>query len=283
MVSASIPSLNPLVLSASRSTDIPACRLAWFLDALRQNGCFWRNPFNGKQSWVSFSSARVIVFWSKNFTPLLPHLNLVEKHGLSPFFHYTINDYAAEGFEPNLPPLEVRLAVFRDLSTRYGPERVVWRFDPLLLASQLSVDTLLSRVVSLGDRLHPYTAKLVFSFADLASYARAARRCTAAHAGIREFQQDEMVAFAQALAPHLTRWRITGSTCCEAADLQSYGIRHNACIDAQTFLRLGLLTCAEAQAISKKDKGQRRGCGCTLSKDIGTYGTCTQNCIYCYA
>ena len=55
--------VSPLVLSASRATDVPACRLAWFLEALRAGGCAWRNPFNGAQTWVSFAAARVIVFW----------------------------------------------------------------------------------------------------------------------------------------------------------------------------------------------------------------------------
>lgn len=275
--------VSPLVLSASRATDVPACRLAWFLEALRQGGCVWRNPFNGSQTWVSFDAARVVVFWSKHVAPLLPHLPLVEARGLAPFFHLTVNDYEAEGFEPGLPPLERRLEAFRELSARYGRERVVWRFDPLLLSERLAPGALLQRVVALGERLHPFTARLVFSFADLAAYPRAARRCAAARAGIREFLPEERRAFAQALAPHLARWGLAAATCCEADDLLPYGIRHSACIDAQTFLRLGLLTPEQAKSVSTKDRGQRRDCRCTLSKDIGAYRTCSQGCVYCYA
>lgn len=283
MPAAPVKSVSPLVLSASRATDVPACRMDWFLEALRQGGCAWRNPFNGTRTWVSFDAARVIVFWSKNFALLLPHLPRVEECGLAPFFHFTVNDYEAEGFEPHLPPLERRIETFRELSVRYGRARVVWRFDPLLLSDGLTLEALLERVVSLGDRLHPFTAKLVFSFVDIAAYPRVARRCAAAHASIREFQPEERLAFAQALAPHLSRWGIESATCCEADDFSSFGIRHNTCVDAQTFLRLGLLTPEEAQSVAKKDKGQRRDCRCTLSKDIGAYRTCTQGCVYCYA
>ena len=275
--------VSPLILSASRATDIPACRVPWLLDALRQGGCVWRNPFNGTDTWVSFADARVIVFWSKNFAPLLPHLPLMEQHGLAPFFHFTVNDYEAEGFEPGLPPLETRIATFREISERYGRERVVWRFDPLLISRSTPVEELLRRVTALGERLHPHAAKLVFSFADLRAYSRAARRCAAVNASIREFEPEEMTAFAEGLAPQLARWGIEAATCCETIDLSPFGIRHNACIDAQAFLRLGLLTHEEANAVAKKDRGQRRHCGCTLSKDIGAYGTCSHGCIYCYA
>lgn len=273
----------PLVLSASRATDIPACRVAWLLDALRQGGCLWRNPFNGRETWVSFERARVIVFWSKNPAPLLPHLDRVERLGLAPFFQFTVNDYEAERFEPGLPPLDRRVQTFLELAARYGRARAVWRFDPLLVSRATPPEELLRRVIALGERLHPYAAKLVFSFADIAAYARVARRCAAAGDGIREFTPDEMAAFAKGLAPHLARWGLAAATCCEAADLSPYGIGHNACIDAQVFLRLGLLTDEEARAVAAKDKGQRRACGCTLSKDIGAYRTCTHGCIYCYA
>ena len=276
-------SVSPLILSASRATDIPACRVPWLLDALRQGGCSWRNPFNGKDTWVSFADALVIVFWSKNFTPLLPHLPFVEQHGLAPYFHFTVNDYEAEGFESGLPPLEARIATFKELAERYGRDRVVWRFDPLLLSRTTPLEELLRRMTALGDSLHPYTSKLVFSFADLHAYARAARRCTAANAEIREFESEEMTAFAQGLAPQLARWNIEAATCCETIDLSPFGISHNACIDAQTFLKLGLLTPSEAQSVTGKDRGQRRHCGCSRSKDIGAYGTCSHGCIYCYA
>lgn len=275
--------VQPLVLSASRATDIPSSRLEWFLGAVREGGCEWRNPFNGERTWVSFARARVVVLWSKNFAPLLPHLPELEARGLAPVFQFTVNAYGAEGYEPGLPPLDPRLDTFRALSARYGRDRVVWRFDPLLISETITVDELVRRVASVGARLHPFTSRLVLSFIDLAKYPRAAKRCAATRTGIREFTDDEMRRFASGLAPHLANWNLKASTCAETVDLAEHGIVPAACVEACDYLRLGLLTHEEAAEIVRKDPGQRKACRCSVSKDIGAYGTCTNGCVYCYA
>ena len=57
----------PILVSASRSTDIPAFYADWFFYRLAKAGySAWTNPFNGVKSYVSYKDTRFIVFWSKN-------------------------------------------------------------------------------------------------------------------------------------------------------------------------------------------------------------------------
>ena len=52
----------PMIVSASRATDIPAFYSQWFFERLREGYVRWRNPYSGKDSYVSFDNTRFIVF-----------------------------------------------------------------------------------------------------------------------------------------------------------------------------------------------------------------------------
>lgn len=94
----------PVLVAASRATDIPAFYAPWFVNRLRAGHVLWRNPFNGHGQYVSLTRMRCVVFWSKNPAPLLPFLPELDARGLAYYLHYTLNDYEAEGFEPVCRP-----------------------------------------------------------------------------------------------------------------------------------------------------------------------------------
>ena len=132
---------------------------------LRAGFCRKRNPFNSRQeSLISFARTRVFVFWSKHPGPFLPHLAEIAATGRQFYFQYTLNAYEAEGLEPGLPSLCRRLETFKRLADTIGPQRVIWRCDPLIVGGRLGTDALLERIDRLGRELSPYTEKLVFSF-----------------------------------------------------------------------------------------------------------------------
>ena len=95
----------PVIISASRSTDIPTFYADWFFHRLKVGYSAWTNPFNGVKSFVSYDKCRFIVFWSKNPSPLLEHLDELKERNIGCYIQYTLNDYVKEGLEKGVPPL----------------------------------------------------------------------------------------------------------------------------------------------------------------------------------
>ncbi len=276
----------PLIISASRATDIPAFYTDWFFRRLDKGYVCWRNPFSGQDSYVSFDNTRFIVFWSKNPAPLLPYLSTLKERGIGCYIQYTLNDYETEGLEPNVPPLAQRIDTFRRLVDVLGFGAVVWRFDPLILTDRINIDTLLQKIARIADALVGYTEKLVFSFADIASYKKVSRNLRLSGINYREWDEESMLEFASRLSTmNRDNWNFRLATCAERINLSEYGIEHNRCIDPELISRLAPDNAVLQNFLynAKTDSGQRKACGCILSKDIGSYNTCPHGCLYCYA
>ena len=307
----------PEIVSASRSTDIPAFYADWFFHRLKVGYSAWTNPFNGTKSYVSYKNTRFIVFWSKNPKPLLGHLDELKNRDIGCYLQYTLNDYEKEGLEKGVPPLEERIDTFKRLVDKLGKGRVIWRFDPMILTDQIGLDDLLREVENIGDRLQGYTEKLVFSYADIATYKKVRSNLEKSRINYREWTEPQMEEFARRLSELNRKWHYQLATCGEKIDIGRYGILHNRCVDDELMVRfahhdkalmdfLGVeikavenslfgtepvpasaIRLSETQyALKKKDnrdKGQRQFCGCILSKDIGEYNTCPHLCEYCYA
>jgi hypothetical protein len=285
-----VKAVVPVVVSASRRTDIPAFYAEWFVRRLQAGHLSWANPFNGTHQYVSFARTRVIVFWTKNPQPLLPHLDTLDRRGIGYYFHFTLNDYEAEGLEPNVPALAARIRSMRKLAGRIGKEKIVWRFDPALATREINVDRLTDRLARIGDALHGCTEKLVFAFADIDRYAKVHQRLQRTGADCRELRPEEMREFAEHVAGLVRSWGMTAAACAESIDLSDLGIAKSKCVDDELLLRLFPHDEALVRFLGPvenrrrlKDQGQRKECGCIISKDIGTYDTCPHFCRYCYA
>lgn len=163
-----VKALAPMIVSASRATDIPAFFAPWFFDRLDKGYCVWKNPYNGKDSYVSFANTRFIIFWSKNPAPLIPYLPKLKERGIGFYLQYTLNDYEQEGLEPNVPRLSDRIDTLKHIVDSYGLGSVVWRFDPLILTDKIGIQELLEKIQHIVLELNGYTERLVFSFADIA-------------------------------------------------------------------------------------------------------------------
>jgi DNA repair photolyase len=308
-----------VIISASRSTDIPAFYAKWFINRLKAGYVVWYNPFNRQPVYISFKNCKVVVFWTKNPKPVIPYLHELDERGIHYYFQFTMNDYDNEHFEPYVPPIQKRIETFKELSQLIGKEKVIWRFDPLIITSQLSPRDLLKKIWNIGNQIKGDTDKLVFSFVDINTYRKVQSNLvketaffskeTVEHS---EFTQEQMNEIADGLAKYRDAWakegwQISLATCAEKVDLQQYGIEHNRCIDGELmkriftedkdlvyYLNFGKLPERNTLFYNEislklllpeklKDKGQRKVCGCMISKDIGMYNTCRHFCVYCYA
>ena len=210
----------------------------------------------------------------------MPFLPILKQKGIGCYIQYTLNDYYAEGLEPNVPPLHRRIETFKRLVDELGLGSVVWRFDPLILTDRISAEDLVHKISNIAGELYGYVEKLVFSFADISSYRKVGRNLSDAGINYHEWSEDEMIDFSRRLADMNLGFEL--ATCAEKIDLSEFGINHNRCIDPELICRLS----PELKPLirnSKTDKGQRSLCGCITSKDIGTYNTCPHGCAYCYA
>ncbi len=281
-----VKAIAPVIISASRATDIPAFYAKEFFADLLRGYSLWRNPFNGKISYVSYVKTRFIVFWTKNPQPILPYIDLLQEYGIRCYFQFTLNDYESEQFEPNLPTLKERIQSFQQLSAKLGAKSVVWRFDPLILADNLGIEELLQKITGIADCLNGYTDVLVFSFADIVSYAKVVRNMQSQGVRYKEWTSEEMVRFAARISQiNRQRWNFRLATCAEPIHLEEFDIEHNRCIDPERIKAIAGSDAgfSEYLLLAKKDSGQRKFCGCITAKDIGAYNTCPHGCVYCYA
>ncbi|WP_166245228.1 DUF1848 domain-containing protein [Paenibacillus turpanensis] len=275
-----------MIISASRRTDIPAFFGEWMMKRISE-GFFYRvNPFNAKQvSKVSLlpQDVQVIVFWSKNPKPFLKHIDALDRHGYRYYFQFTLNDYPTQ-FEPGVPPLGSRIDTFLRISERLGPDRVVWRYDPIMVSSISPMDDQLERISAIASQLKGAAKRLTVSFMDF--YGKVERRLELLEkqhgitfTDITAPEHRDMLDLAsRQLAEIARRNGMEIETCAEAVDLESCGITHGRCIDP-AFIR-------RAWGIElpyKKDPNQRPECLCTQAVDVGMYNTCSFNCTYCYA
>jgi hypothetical protein len=268
-----------MIISASRRTDIPGGFFRWFLDRM---GCGYvdvKNPFNPLQvRRVSLSSedADLIVFWTKNGTPLLENLPEFEAFRVPCMVLYTITPYDTR-VEPRIPDKKTMLDVFIRLSDRLGPERVFWRYDPVILSGDFTPDYHLRRFETFAKRLEGKTRRCIASF--VAPYKRVRKNLTAL--GWYDPGAEERIAlFADLAAAAKTRGIIFRTCADETAPAAGSAAmpEPGACIDPELVRHL-----SGRDIRPTRDKYQRPACLCAVSADIGSYGTCPNGCLYCYA
>ncbi len=268
-----------MIISASRRTDIPAFFSEWFINRIKEGYVLSRNPMNRNQLLRLVLSPDIvdcIVFWTKNPIPMIPKLDALKDYCY--YFQFTLTGYGKD-VEAHLPDKKKDLIpAFQRLSEKIGPERVIWRYDPILVNDTYTVDYHISAFTQIAEALNGYTEKCVFSFVDDYSKNSTALRSL----NVRNLSGDEMRDISVKLRDIAKANNMVIATCAEEIDLEELGIEHNACVDKALIERL---TGGKIKDTKKntKDSGQRKACKCMPSKEVGCHNTCGNGCVYCYA
>jgi len=263
-----------MIISCSRRTDIPAFYSEWLVNRIREGFVQVRNPMNaGQIRRISLLPADVdcIVFWSKNPAPLLDKLYLLQDFHY--YFQFTLTPYGRD-IEQNLPPKTEIVNTFLALSRKIGKERIIWRYDPILLSPIIDIDYHVRHFADLAERLSGYTDKCVISFLDIYRHLQS----KSAGLSLRPPDEAQMRTLAGNMARIAAVHNIKVQTCAEKIDLADFGIEHGKCIDDRLIAKI-----TGRKLKMEKDKHQRELCGCVTSRDIGAYNTCEHHCVYCYA
>ncbi len=268
-----------MIISASYRTDVPAFYGQWFLRRLAAGEAFVRNPYGGKPYRVSLLPRDVegFVFWTRNTSPFAGALSAVEDRGVPYVVQYTVTGYPA-ALETGVPVAEHAVAQIAGLSRRRGRQAVVWRYDPVLFTDLTPPEWHRANFAGLAKALSPLVDEVTVSFATI--YRKTARNLAIAarqHGfAWRDPAREERRAFMADLAGIADDYGLR-LTVCSQPDLEQPGVGGAACIDAAR------LSAVAGRAIKARQKGNRPGCLCAESRDIGAYDTCAHGCMYCYA
>jgi DNA repair photolyase len=263
-----------MIISASRRTDIPAFFADWFYNRIEEGYLLVRNPINHHQvSRINLSPEVIdcIVFWSKNPSRMMDRLHRLRNYIF--YFQYTLTGYG-QRLEPNVPSCQEAVSTFRNLSEMIGKDRVIWRYDPIIMSEQLNIKYHADRFEQIARQLSGKTGRCVISFVDM--YKKSKRNM--ASVPVIEIQMEQMIEASSILSKISYKHGIALASCAEIVDLAQYGINHGKCIDDKLIEEIsGLALDVD------KDPTQRSECGCVASVDIGAYNTCAHECLYCYA
>jgi DNA repair photolyase len=268
-----------MLISASVRTDIPAFYGRWFISRLRAGYCTTVNPFTGVPQRVSLKPDDVdgFVFWTKNATPFLSALELVKSLGIPFVVQYTITGYPRI-LEKSVPNIKVNVENIRHISEKYGPNSVVWRYDPIILSTATPPKYHLEVFSYLAMKLSSYVNEVTVSFVN--AYRKTIRRLNllGKAQGITWWLPEKLEA--QHILKQMAQIAAAFGyklTVCAQPQLFVEGTWPARCVDSDRFSELA------GRRIDAKRHGNRPGCLCDYAIDIGRYETCVHGCVYCYA
>jgi hypothetical protein len=280
-----------MIVSVSRRCDIPRFQFDWFMERVGEGFVDVANPYNARQiKRVSLlplnqgeagqsaeEGVEAFVFWTRDPRPILANVDEMTGRGFCFYVMVTVTGYP-DALEPNPAPAAEVIAAMQELARKIGQDRVIWRYDPVLLSSVTGDDFHRRNFRETARSLAGSVRRVIISIYD--EYRETRMRLFELERTGKLRMPDAGSDLSGMLADMAKSAADAGmeiQSCAEKEDYSLFGISPGACVDAALIRKL---FCLE---LSGKDRNQRPCCLCCKSVDIGAYGTCEARCVYCYA
>ena len=261
-----------MIIHTGMRTDIPAFYTPWLLGRLQEGFVLVRSPYDPQTLTrydLSPSLVDLLCLCSKNPAPLLDHMDALKRY--ETYWHVTITPYGPE-IEPGLPDKRNVIRTFQELSRKVGPDRVVWRYDPIFVDEVYTEGRHLEAFAKMARALEGYTRVCIISFIDL--YAKVRRNFPQ----VREVETRQRIELGREMVRIAAGCGMTLRTCSEGDELAAWGADCRGCMTREVYEQaLG------RRLIFPRQSSGRKGCACWLGADIGAYDSCGHFCRYCYA
>ena len=262
-----------MLINTGGRTDTVQYFSDWLLKRFKDGVVYSRNPlFPNKVTRYELTPNKVdcVIFCSKNYGPILPRLHEITDR-FNTYFFYTITAYGKD-VEPGVPSVDQSIDILYKLEKQVGKNRIVWRYDPVLLTKKYTIQQHLITFGHMAARLSGHVSRCVFSFVEL--YEKLQFNMPE----LQLLTEEDMEELAEGFGSLAKKYRLPIQTCATKTDYSRFGIMSSGCLTLEAI--------GEANGVkfrSLKHKGMRSGCKCMVSHDIGAYNTCPNGCRYCYA
>lgn len=261
-----------MILSIDFRTDIPAFYGEWLMNRFKEGFVYFRNPsYPSTIHKVILDKQHIegIMWCSKDYLPILHVLNQITDKFPS-IFHYTITGYGKD-IEPGVPSIEQSIYTFRELSHRYGKEKVIWRYDPIFIDDDYGIIRHIDTFHNLCKELYNYTDRVIINFVSL--YEKVKHHMPT----IKELTYDEKLLIIKNFLKITDKYGLKLQTCGNGLQFKDLeGVEVTGCLDEHALNLMGIYP-------KPKGKPTDWGCLCYPNTCIGEYNTCLHKCKYCYA
>lgn len=262
-----------MILNTGSRTDTVQYYTEWLLKRFEEGFVYSRNPmFPDKITRYDLSPETLdcIIFCSKNYEPILPYINNITEK-FNTYFHYTITAYGQD-IEPNVPDIDKSIKTLIQLSKIVGKQRIAWRYDPILLTTAYTKDVHYKTFEYMAKKLVPYVDRCIFSFVEMY------KKLKTNMPEIILLSDNDKVEIVKNIGIISAKYNLYIQTCASESIYEKYGIHNSGCMTTDILGKANNITFKKM-----KHYGNRQGCKCMESRNIGDYDTCPNGCKYCYA